>query len=148
MITRIISHRMRYMPVILASVVLVFVSSGWAGAEEARAQASQELKLVQAAMCESINDRVAVNPAVVFSVSLGKVICFTAFDPVPTQTVIYHNWYRRDTLSTRTKLTLNPPRWATYSTLQLRDTDKGPWRVVITDDKDAVIKVLRFSVTD
>jgi hypothetical protein len=53
-----------------------------------------------------------------------------------------------DELSAKIKLTLNPPRWATRSSIQLRETDKGPWRVEIVDAEDKVLYTLRFSITD
>ncbi|MBW2108934.1 MAG: DUF2914 domain-containing protein [Deltaproteobacteria bacterium] len=99
-------------------------------------------------MCEKIQDYVPQNPAIVFPVALEKVSCFTAFDPVPEKCVIYHNWFHRDTLSTRIKLSLQPPRWSTFSSIQLREADKGPWYVEITDEGGRVFRVLRFSITD
>jgi len=108
----------------------------------------KELKMDRAIMCEEIKDLVPQNPAVVFSIKIGKVSCFTSFDPVPEKTFIYHNWFHRDDPSTKKRLTLQPPRWATYSTIQLRETDKGPWRVEISDQQGNILGILRFSITD
>jgi hypothetical protein len=110
--------------------------------------APKELKMDRAIMCEEIKDLVPQNPAVVFSIKIGKVSCFTSFDPVPEKTFIYHNWFHRDDPSTKKRLTLQPPRWATYSTIQLRETDKGPWRVEISDQQGNILGILRFSITD
>lgn len=104
--------------------------------------------LAKAAVCEDIKEFAPLNPAVVFSIAIGKVSCFSLFDPVPGKTVIYHTWYHRDNQSTRKRLALKPPRWATFSSIQLRQTDKGPWRVEISDVKGRVFKVIRFSITD
>jgi hypothetical protein len=109
---------------------------------------AEKLTLVHAVMCEEISDRQPVNETIVFSVSLGQVICFNFFNPVPERTVIYHNWYKRDRLTSRVKLRVNPPRWSTFSRIQLREVDKGPWRVEITDGNGTVLRVLRFSITD
>ena len=110
--------------------------------------ALKELKMDRAVMCEEVKDLVPQNPAVVFSIKIGKVSCFTSFDPVPEKTFIYHNWFHRDDPSTKKRLTLQPPRWATYSTIQLRETDKGPWRVEISDQQGNILGILRFSITD
>jgi hypothetical protein len=107
-----------------------------------------EVTLVEAAMGEGIREGALQNQAVAFSVSLGRVICYSAFDPVPLRSFIYHNWYYRDRLSTKTRLVLMPPRWNTYSYIQLREADKGPWRVEITTEDGRLLKVLRFSITD
>lgn len=109
---------------------------------------AQQLELSEALMCEEIFNNAPRNPTVVFSVSRERAICYSAFDPVLQKTTIFHNWFHRDVPSARIQLTLNPPRWSTYSSIQLRKTDIGPWRVEITDEKGNVLNVLRFSVTD
>lgn len=111
-------------------------------------QPAQKLTLTQVVMCEDIKDYSPYHPAVVFSITIGKVSCFTSFDPVPEKTVVYHKWYHLDKLSTNKRLTLQPPRWATYTSIQLRETDKGPWRVDILDEKGNLLDVVRFSITD
>jgi hypothetical protein len=113
-----------------------------------RAPGADKPTLVQAAMCASLKEGSPCDPGVVFPVSQGKVLCLSSFDPVPRKTFIFHSWFHRDVLITRQKLTLNPPRWSTYSTIQLREADKGPWRVEISDQDERLIQVLRFSITD
>lgn len=116
---------------------------------EAKPEANpKQLNLSLATMCEGVDGLSPVNRAAVFSVSMGKVNCFTVFNPVPEPTQIYHRWYHRGELSTQIRLRVNPPRWATYSLIQLRETDKGPWRVEITDSNNKILGVLRFSITD
>ncbi len=107
-----------------------------------------QLELYQGLMCEDIVSNAPHNPTVVFSITQRKAVCFSSFDEVPQKTIIYHNWYHRDVPSAKIRLILNPPRWSTYSSIQLRRTDIGPWRVEITDEKGHVLGVLRFSVTD
>jgi hypothetical protein len=109
---------------------------------------SQRPNLSQATMCERVDNLSPLRPGMVFSVSNGQVCCYTSFDPVPQATQIYHRWFHRDELSTQTRLRVYPPKWATYSVIQLRDTDKGPWRVEITDQNGRVFNVLRFSIVD
>ena len=120
-------------------------SSGDAPQDASRAE---EVTLVRAAMCEGIRDLSPRTPAVVFSATLKKISCFTEFDPVPEKGYIYHRWFHRDRLSTTKKLFIKPPRWATVSSIQPRNTDRGPWRVEITDENGAVYHILRFSITD
>jgi hypothetical protein len=107
-----------------------------------------QLELFQALMCEEILTNAPRNPTIVFSITQKKALCYSSFDPVPQKSVIYHNWFHRDVPSAKIRLILNPPRWATFSSIQLRKTDIGPWRVEITDEKGRVLGVLRFSVTD
>lgn len=104
--------------------------------------------LVRAEMCETIEKYLPVNQGVVFSISLGRVYCFTSFDPVHEETVIYHRWFRQDRLVSSARLVLNPPKWSSFSSIQLRSLDKGPWRVEIVDSRETLIKTLRFSISD
>ena len=106
------------------------------------------LTLVEAVMCESIESYAPQTPAVVFSINIGKVSCYSNFDPVPEKTYIYHRWYFKDRLTTQKKLFLKSPRWGTYTSIQLREADRGPWRVEITDKDGNIFKTLRFSITD
>lgn len=108
----------------------------------------EEPTLKKAVMCESIQKYLPANEAVVFSIDLGRLYCFTEFDPVPVQSVIHHKWYRKGNLVTVKQLTLNPPRWSSFSTIQLREQDKGPWQVEIIGANDRLLRTLRFSITD
>ncbi len=105
--------------------------------------------LKKAVLCEKVLNRIKpVNEGVVFSSNLGKLICFTEFDPVYEETVIYHKYYFKDKFVSPKTLELRPPRWATYSEIQLRKSDKGPWRVEITDADDNILSTIRFSITE
>jgi hypothetical protein len=132
-------------------LLTVAVSPPWARAKDTEAvtgQLPEPPVLVRADMCETIEKFLPVNPAVVFSISLGRVYCFTAFDPVYEETVIYHRWFRQDRLISNARLVLNPPKWASFSSMQLRSADKGPWRVEIVDARENLLKTLRFSISD
>ena len=106
------------------------------------------LEIFQAVMCEDVLANAPRNPTIVFSIAQKKAFCFSSFDPVTKKSVIFHNWFHRDVPSAKIRLVLNPPRWSTFSSIQLRKTDIGPWRVEITDEKGGILGVLRFSVTD
>lgn len=108
----------------------------------------QQLTLVEAVTCEEVKEHAPENRAIVFSITNGKACCFTSFDPVPEKTYIYHNWFYRDKLTARIKLLLQPPRWSTFSRIQLREADRGPWRVEISDQKGTLLRIVRLSITD
>lgn len=130
--------------VVILIVVLALVEAAWGQSPPG----SDGLTLLKAVMCESIQGYEPVNPAVVFSIELGRVSCFTEFDQISAQTFIHHKWYRKDSLINVKRLTINPPRWSSFTSVQLRDADKGPWRVEITDENDRLMRTLRFSITD
>ena len=142
----------RILHLLLLIVVLAFLfpysaisQSGDIGASKS---SDGKLLLVRALMCEDMLELAPQNPTTVFSIERRKAVCFTAFDPVPEKTIVYHRWFHRDQNSAKMKLTLKPPRWSTFSSIQLRAEDIGPWRVEITDSQGNVLDVLRFSITE
>ena len=125
------------------------VLAGAGGAEPSEAPAPPaKLTLVETIVCEQVENLAPKNPAVVFPFDLGEVACFTAFDPVPQETVIYHQWYFRDQPSARVRLRVRPPRWSSFSRIQLRPGDAGPWRVEVTDADGKILAQQRFSVVE
>ena len=108
----------------------------------------QELTLVQAVMCEGLRGIVPLNEAKVFCIRREKVHCFFDFTPVPEKTSIRVSWYLRDVRRLNRRYTLYPPKWSVEDSIQLRDADKGPWRVEVRDVDGNILKTLRFSITD
>ena len=133
----------RTVPLLLLALGLLLLFPFTAGS-----QSGNLIVLVKAVLSEDIQGNVPQNPTTVFSIERRTAVCFTAFDPVPRKAVIYHHWFHRDTPSAKIKLTLKPPRWSTYSSIQLRAEDIGPWRVEVTDSQGNIFHVLRFSVTE
>lgn len=129
----------------LLAVTLLFPGRAWT---EEGAAVSEEPTLIKAVMCESLQKFTPINVAVVFAIELGRIYSYTEFDPVPKQTIIYHKWYHKGSLISVKKLTINPPRWSSFSSMQLRDADKGAWHVDIIDMNNKLIQTLRFSITD
>ena len=135
-------------------IILTVVSfcSPYALSQDVKSQrgdvSSARPSLVKAVMCEAIRDSDPQNQGLVFSAAMGRVLCFSDFETVPKKTSIYHNWFFRDRLVTRLKLALQPPRWSGHSSIQLREADRGPWRVEVTDQEGYVLETLRFSITD
>ena len=119
-----------------------------ASAADTQTDTSAKLRLVRAVMCESIDEYEPRNMAVVFSINAGRISCYTSFDEVSDVTLVEHRWFRREELVTAKRLTLKPPSWATYSSIQLREADKGPWRVDIWQVDGPLMKTIRFSVTE
>lgn len=128
--------------------VLLMASPGICQKVSAEEASADRIALETAVMCEAVKDLQPINQAIAFSITIGKVICYTEFSGIPRETVVLHRWYRRDVLVTEKKLALKPPRWSTFSSIQLRESDKGPWRVNIVNSDEQTLKILRFSVTE
>jgi hypothetical protein len=133
---------------VFVTVLFMGVACCAAAAPEQDDSVGGRIALARAVMCEYIKGYEPYNAAVVFSIGVGKISCFTSFDKIRVTTAALHKWYRRDELITTKRLTLKPPSWSTYSSIQLREADKGPWHVEIWDDYNHLLDTLRFSVTD
>ncbi len=140
MLKNIESIKVKIVLLLAGSLVLFFISNA--------SSEPDKTKMVQSVMCEAIESFQPVNPAVVFSISQGEVFCYSNFDPVIEKTFIFHKWYKKDKLIFTMKLTLSPPKWSTFSRIQIRNADKGPWRVEILDSDEMLLKTLRFSMAD
>ncbi len=129
--------------------VLIFL---WGAPPAVKADAedgpTEKMVLGRALMCESIENFQPVNPAVVFSIGNEEVYCYSEFDPVYEKVKIFHKWFKKDKLIFSMPLTLSPPKWASLSKIQLRNADKGPWRVEIQDLEGNILKTLRFGISD
>jgi hypothetical protein len=132
---------------VILGICLLLGATGRASAD-GNVGSSAGIKLQRGVMCERIEAYMPVHIAVAFSIEVGQISCFTSFADIHENTYALHKWYRRDTLVTSKKLTLKSPNWSTYSSIQLREADKGPWRVDILDADSHLLKTLRFSVTD
>ena len=133
---------------VIFCVGLLSVALAAYGAEGPNKQEDGGIHLTRAVMCESIEAYEPQHAAVTFSIDAGRISSFTSFDGIDQPTHAYHKWYRRDVLVTTKRLTLKPPSWSTYSSIQLRESDKGPWRVEIYDARNQQLEILRFSVTE
>jgi hypothetical protein len=138
----------RTLMILFSSIQLLLILPAAVQSQSDTDETAADLALVKAQMCEDLQGPTPQNVTTVFSIERRKAICFTSFDPVPEKTVIYHHWFHRDRPSARIKLSLKPPRWSTYSSIQFRAQDVGPWRVEITDSKGQIFHILRFSITD
>jgi hypothetical protein len=146
------SHTRTSIGFLIVAILLILSQSARAQEDETARPLSPEkpasLTLVRALMCEEMKEFEPENETIIFSATLGQAVCFTAFDPVPEKTEIYHNWFRKDRPDAKFKLTLKPPKWASFSKIRLRSSDAGPWRIEITDENGKIFQTLRFSITE
>jgi hypothetical protein len=141
----------KYIGLIVAMVAIVnsgYVSFGDQKGTVLPKEPSGNFTVVRAMVCEDVKNLLPVNPTVVFSVEKEKAFCFAEIEGIDKSDTIYHDWIRRDVHVVGFKQVLKPPRWSTSSSIALRETDKGPWRVEITDAEGNILKILRFSVVD
>ncbi len=113
------------------------------------AQAQQEtavLEVESAAICEDVVDREPVGAGDSFSVSMGKLFCFTKIVGAETDVDITHAWYFGDTERARITLTVKSSSWRTHSSKILQAHEIGAWHVDVLDESGNVLDTVDFEV--
>ena len=113
------------------------------------AQAQQEapaLMVESAAICEDVVDREPVGAGNSFSVSVGRLFCFTKIVGAGTDADITHAWYFGDIERARVVLTVKSSSWRTYSSKILQAHEIGPWHVDVLDESGNVLDTIDFEV--
>ena len=139
----------RHPPEAFIAVAAAFLPQSFrAESQVAQGGSSNALALADAYACIDIKNSTPKGKAVVFPLRSGKISCFSDFRHVPEEMLIYHNWFIGDKPVAQVELYLKPPQWSTYSSINLRESDKGTWRVEVTDKDNNLLKTVRFSVVD
>ena len=102
-----------FMAFLCCAATVVFAASP-AGDTASIPAGGPQVILGEATVSELVKNGIPFNSAAAFSITLGRVYCFTDFVEVNAKTVIYHNWFHRDEKRAPVKLALRPPRWATF----------------------------------
>lgn len=111
------------------------------------AQQTGDLNVATAVICKNIADRQPVESGTSFSVSVGRLYCYSKITDISNSTEIVHVWYFGDTERARTALSINPPSWRTYSSKIIQAHEIGKWHVKILDASGNLLKDVEFEVT-
>jgi hypothetical protein len=141
-------RRILFLFILSTVTVLVVWPSACQAQPPLRKTEGPQFKLLQAFMCEEVIEGAPQGRGIAFSVSRGTICCYTLIDEIKEDSVVYHHWLSHDRSTAKFKLSLKKPRWATFSSIHLREDDKGPWRVEIKDAKGRLLRTLRFSVVE
>ena len=99
------------------------------------------------AISKDVIDRTPVEAGSSFSVSLGKLFCFTKINGALNPTHVTHVWSFDGTERARVELEVNSPSWRTYSSKIIENHEVGAWRVEVVDSAGNVLQTLNFEVT-
>lgn len=110
-------------------------------------EASGYLEVTDAAICEDVVDRTPVAAGTSFSVSVGRLYCFTKIVGAQTPTTVTHIWYFGDTERARIELKVGAASWRTKSSKIIRTHEFGSWHVDVIDADGNVLRTLQFFLT-
>ena len=111
------------------------------------AQQADALIVESASICTGVANREAVDAGTSFSVSVGKLYCFSKIADIQESTEIVHVWYYGETERARLSLGVNPPAWRTYSSKIIQTHEVGSWRVEILDASGNLLETTKFELT-
>jgi len=111
------------------------------------AQQAGTLSVESASIGTGVANREAVDAGTSFSVSVGKLYCFSKIADIQEPTEIVHVWYYGETERTRLSLSVNPPAWRTYSSKIIQAHEVGSWRVEILDASGNLLDTAKFELT-
>ena len=111
------------------------------------AQQAGALRVESASICTGVANREAVDAGTSFSVSVGKLYCFSKIADIQASTEIVHVWYYGETERSRVSLGVNPPAWRTYSSKIIQAHEVGSWRVEILDASGNLLETAKFELT-
>ena len=115
--------------------------------EKVTQPAEANIKVLKAAICTSIKDRMPDGVASVFPFSAGRVYVWSHVQTEHYPTTIRHIYYHEGQIVNRVKLSVRAPFWRTWSLKSIdKDRYRGHWRVDITDDNDQLLRRLYFEI--
>ncbi|MDY6792295.1 MAG: DUF2914 domain-containing protein [Thermodesulfobacteriota bacterium] len=110
------------------------------------AQETDSIKVESASVCENIVDREPADVNTSFSVTVGKLFCFTKIVGAENPIEISHVWYFGDTERARVILPVKANTWRTYSSKVLQAHEIGAWHVDVIDPAGEVLETVEFEV--
>ena len=111
------------------------------------AQQAGALSVEAASICTGVANREPVDAGTRFSVSVGRLYCFSKIADITEPTEIVHVWYYGETERARITLGVNPPAWRTHSSKIIQAHEIGAWRVEIIDASGNLLETLKFETT-
>ncbi len=105
------------------------------------------LQVADAVICKDVVDRVPVDADTVFSVSVGKLCCFTRITGAQIPTTVTHVWYFEETERGRMALPVGSPNWRTMSSKIIQAHEIGRWHVDVLAPNGRVLFTIECETT-
>ncbi len=107
---------------------------------------TNQLEVVDAAICLDVVEHECVEKDVVFPADVGKLYCLTRIYGAQTDTRIVHVWFFGDIERARVPLDIRSSNFRTYSSKIIRPMEIGDWRVEVVDSQNRVLKIIEFKI--
>jgi hypothetical protein len=129
-------------PALLLIAGLLLISP--MGHAQETSQPGSELSVETAQICEGVENREPTNPGTSFSVSVGRLYCFTKIVGAAEPVEVTHVWYYGDVERARVSLSVRAAAWRTYSSKAIQAHEIGAWKVEVLGPDGAVLETVTF----
>lgn len=117
-----------------------------ADAESTAPLPSSDIEVVEARICEGINDREPVAPGDVFPSDISSLFCFSRIKSAEN-TEIKHIWYFNGQPVAEIPLSIGVSSgWRTFSSKAIDPIDKGNWKVEIVTASGTPVRTIQFII--
>lgn len=114
--------------------------------EPVESPSDEDVSVVEAKICEGINEREPIAPGDVFPSDINELYCFSRVK-ASDSTEIKHIWYCNGEPVAEVPLNIGVSTgWRTFSSKIISAADKGNWKVEIVSASGTPMKTIQFIV--
>ena len=108
----------------------------------------EKLVIIQAMACKKVKNNQPLYPGRRFPTDIGRVYCHTLLDNNSEKhSDIYHIWYMNGNLKAKVRIRVRDGKEIpAFSHREIKNTDKGTWKVEITDRDKKILDTVIFEV--
>ncbi len=105
-----------------------------------------EMHVSRAVLCSGVEDLEPVDEIENVTVDLGRIYLFAEIKEAGEETPIKHVWFYNEEPVLEVPMTVNGPRWRTYSYKTLYENMTGEWHVDVVDENGNVLQSVPFTI--
>ena len=107
------------------------------------------IEIKDVVICERIVDKNPVNADTIFKSGVGWLYCWCNLSSQKMET-IYHEWIYEDSLIAKIKLQVKfaSENYRIWSKKRIFSLWIGEWKVLIKNEKDSVLKEIKFKIIE
>jgi hypothetical protein len=136
----------RWTKALAIAVVGVTLPISGLSQEKGTQSEGSSLRVVRGVVTAGVVNREPIGDGSVFPPSTGAVYYFTEVEGANGPTQITHVWYYQDQKMAEIPLSLEGPRWRTWSSKRILESWVGSWKVEAVDESGNVLSFQTFSV--
>lgn len=133
--------------IVMPSVLGLLLVAMPLAAQEAM-QESTAPEVTRAVVATDVQDREPVGVDSTFAAGVGTVYFYTVFEGDFGETTVEHVWMREGEEVARVPLTVQGPRWRTWSSKEILPDWAGSWTVKVVDADGTEHASVDFTITE